>query len=387
MSERTFAVRDRHTGHPARLRVADGRILALDNLTGEGHGRPVLLPALVDIQVNGYAAVDFQRDTCTADELARAANGLAAAACGRFLLTLITDHWPKLLARLRHYRQLRLASPILRQRIAGWHLEGPFLNPKPGFHGAHPPECMEAPTAAHWAALKAEVGDEPVLVTLAPEWPGAPEAIRAARAHGFHVWLGHSDATTAELAAAVEAGATGFTHLGNGCPGELHRHDNIIFRVLDETRLRASLIPDGIHVSPMLFRLMHRLLPDAQIAYTTDAMAAGGAGPGTYDLAGLRVEVGADGVVRQPGKSNYAGSSLAPLEGIRRAARMLRRDPAEVWRYFSDHPARFVGLGDGLAPGDPADFCLLHEEPDVWRLELHFTDQPVRTVEWPKAEG
>ena len=120
---------------------------------------------------------------------------------------------------------------------------------------------------------------------------------------------------------------------------------------------------------------------------STDSGAAGGAGPGTYDLAGIKVAVGADGVVRQPGKSNYAGSSLAPLEGIRRAARMLRRDPAGVWRYFSDHPARFVGLGDGLAPGDPSDFCLLHDDPDVWRIELHFTDQPVRTVEWPKAEG
>jgi N-acetylglucosamine-6-phosphate deacetylase len=385
MSARVFEVRDRRTGRAARLRTAAGRIVSVDTENTAGTGRPLLLPALVDIQVNGYAGIDFQRDTCTAAELHRAADGLVAAACGRFLLTLITDHWPRLLARLRHYRQLRLASPVLRQRIAGWHLEGPFLNPKPGFHGAHPPECMEAPTAAHWTALKAEVGDEPVLLTIAPEWPGAPAAIRAARAHGFHVWLGHSDATATELAAAVEAGAAGFTHLGNGCPGELHRHDNIIFRVLDETRLRASLIPDGIHVSPVLFRLLHRLLPDDQIAYTTDAMAAAGAGPGTYDLAGLRVEVGVDGIVRQPGKSNYAGSSLAPLDGIRRAAAMLRRAPHEVWRYFADHPARFVGLGDGLASGDPAEFCLLHEEPDAWRIDLHFTDQPVREVRWPKA--
>lgn len=374
---------DHHTGRVVRLTCVDDRIQTIEPLgTGAG-GRPRLLPPLVDIQVNGYAGVDFQRDDCTAAELERAVDGLVAAACGRFLLTLITNRWDRMLARLRHYQALRAASPRLHRRIAGWHLEGPFMSPKPGFHGAHPPECMEAPSVEKMHELKAIVGDEPVLLTMAAEWPEAPDAIRAARALGFHVWLGHTDATAEQIAATISAGAEGYTHLGNGCPAELHRHDNIIFRVLDEPRLRASLIPDRIHVSPVLFRLMHQVLGRARLCYTTDAMAAAGAGPGTYDLAGMKVEVGADGVVRQPGKANYAGSSLAPLEGIRRAAAMLRRAPVDVWDYFSTQPAEFVGLVPALTVGGPADFCLLSKLDGATRIEIHFTGEPVREVTWP----
>jgi N-acetylglucosamine-6-phosphate deacetylase len=373
---------DPRSGRAVRLTTLDGKITALEPLAQGPAGLPVLLPPLVDIQVNGYAGVDFQRDDCTAAELERAAEGLAAAACGRFLLTFITNRWDRMLARLRHYQALRAASPRLRRRIAGWHLEGPFMSPQPGFHGAHPPECMEAPSAARMHELKAVVGDEPTLLTMAPEWPEAPAAIRVARELGFHVWLGHTDATAEQIAAAVAAGAEGFTHLGNGCPAELHRHDNIIFRVLDEPRLRASLIPDRIHVSPVLFRLMHQVLGEARICYTTDAMAAAGAGPGTYDLAGMRVEVGADGIVRQPGKANYAGSSLAPLEGIRRAAAMLRQTPLEVWPFFSTQPAAFMGLPSALSVGAPADYCLLHETAAGVRIEIHLVGEPVREVVW-----
>jgi hypothetical protein len=176
---------------------------------GGDRGLPVLLPPLVDIQVNGYAGVDFQRDDCTVAELERAATGLAEAACSRCLLTLITNRWPGCWRALRHYQALRAASPLLQRRIAGWHLEGPFMSPRPGFHGAHPPEHMEPPSAARMHELKAIVGDEPTLLTMAPEWPEAPAAIRVARSLGFRVWLGHTDATAEQIDAAIDAGAEG----------------------------------------------------------------------------------------------------------------------------------------------------------------------------------
>ena len=383
----TVEALDHRTGQAVRLTSSDGRIKSVVPLGGVApDGLPVLLPPLVDIQINGFAGVDFQNDTCTGADLERAANGLAAAACSRFLLTLITDRWDRMLARLKNYRTLRAASPLLVRRIAGWHLEGPFMSATPGFHGAHPPEFMVAPTPARLCEIKALTGDDPVLITLAPEWAEAPEAIRCARELGFHVWLGHTDATAEQLAAAVAAGAEGYTHLGNGCPPQLHRHDNIVFRVLDEAGLRASVIPDRIHVSPMLFRLFHRALDPARICYTTDAISAGGAGPGIFPLAGMKVEVGPDGIVRQPGKANYAGSSLAPLEGVRRAAEMLRRNPQAVWDFFSTQPEKFIGLSPALAEGAPADFCLLREEGKGTRVEIHFAGEATREVVWPGAE-
>ena len=375
---------DHRTGNVVRLTCTDGKIKSLESLAAAAAGLPVLLPPLVDIQINGFAGVDFQNDTCTRADVERAANGLAGAACSRFLLTLITDRWDRMLARLKNFRALRAASPLLTHRIAGWHMEGPFMSPTQGFHGAHPPEFMVAPTAERLRELKAVAGSDPVLITLAPEYAEAPAAIRRARELGFRVWLGHTDATAEQLAAAVAAGAEGYTHLGNGCPPQWHRHDNIAFRVLDDPALRVSIIPDRIHVSPMLFRLFHRALDEARICYTTDAISAGGAGPGIYPLAGMKVEVGADGIVRQPGKANYAGSSLAPLEGVRRAAEMLRRKPQSVWDFFSTQPAKFMGLPPSLVAGAPADFCLLRETSTGTRIEIHFAGEAAREVVWTR---
>ena len=378
----TFDAIHHVTGQPVRLTCGDGTITSLEPGKTAGAGWPVLLPPLVDIQINGFAAVDFQNDACTRADVERAANGLAAAACSRFLLTLITDRWDRMLERLKNFRALRASSPLLQRRIAGWHMEGPFMSATPGFHGAHPPEFMVAPTAQRMRELKAITGDDPVLVTLAPEWPEAPDAIRCARQLGFRVWLGHTDATAEQVGAAVAAGAEGYTHLGNGCPPQWHRHDNIAFRVLDDSRLRVSIIPDRIHVSPMLFRLFHRALDETRICYTTDAISAGGAGPGVYPLAGMKVEVGADGIVRQPGKANYAGSSLAPLEGVRRAAEMLRRSPESVWNFLSNQPAKFIGLAPGLIAGAPADFCLMYKGTTGTRIEIHLAGEAVREVVW-----
>src|SRR5262249_27448287 len=145
------------------------------------------------------------------------------------------------------------------------------------------------------------------------------------------------------------AGATGFTHLANGCPRELDRHDNIIWRVLETSGLIVSLIPDQIHVSSALFRLIHRLVDANSIYYTTDAMAAAGSSPGRYSLGRVGVEVGADGIVRQPGKTNFAGSSLRPIDGVFRAAQMLNRPWQEIWNGFSTIPARLMGLDSEIA--------------------------------------
>src|SRR5207247_8189697 len=125
-------------------------------------------------------------------------------------------------------------------------------------------------------------------------------AIALAVSLGIKISLGHTNASAEILRQAIEAGATGFTHLGNACPRELPRHDNILWRVLDARGLTISLIADGIHVSPALFRLLHRVLDAATIFYTTDAMAAAGAPPGRYAIGALQLEVGPDQIVRQP---------------------------------------------------------------------------------------
>jgi N-acetylglucosamine-6-phosphate deacetylase len=355
------------TRQPLRVRWASGIITHLEPVA-----RPAeevwIAPPLFDVQVNGYAGVDFQRDQLTTEDLLRAVRALRADGCATFLLTLITDEWSQLTARLRHLVAVRAASDELKSAIAGWHIEGPFLSPEPGFHGAHDPALMLDPSPEHIRELRAITGDDPLLLTLAPERSGALDAINLATSLGIKISLGHTNASAGVLAQAVQAGATIFTHLANGCPRELDRHDNILWRVLETPGLTPSLIPDGIHVSPTPFRLLHRALNEA-VFYTTDAMAAAGAPPGRYTIGKLAVEVGADQIVRQPGKTNFAGSALRPVDGVLRAVEMLQCPWPEVWRRFSETPAKLLGCWRELAVGERATFCVVRENEAASRLK------------------
>ncbi|MBI4323733.1 MAG: N-acetylglucosamine-6-phosphate deacetylase [Chloroflexi bacterium] len=357
------------TRQPVCVRWQAGRFTRLETA---GHPPPDLwiAPPLVDLQVNGFAGIDFQQDHLTPDDLQVATRGLHRSGCGRYLLTLITDAWPGLMARLSHLRNLRSGSAWLQSAIAGWHIEGPFLSAEPGYCGAHDSTVMIDPTPAHIRELRDVTGLDPVLLTLAPERSGSLAAIALADSLGIRVSLGHSNASAAVLQQAVRAGATGFTHLGNACPKELDRHDNILWRVFETAGLTVGLIADGVHVSPALFRLAHRVIRKESLYYTTDAMAAAGAPPGRYTIGRLELEVGADQVVRQPGRTNFAGSALCPIDGVFRAAQMLNSPWQEVWDRFARQPAEFMALPGRLEVGQPADFCLLKLEGENQMAEL-----------------
>jgi len=291
---------------------------------------------------------------------------------------LITDEWTKLTSRLRHLKELREQSAELQAAIAGWHIEGPFLSTEPGFHGAHDPGLMCDPTPQHIRELRSITENDPLLLTVAPERSRAIEAIELAVSRGIKISLGHTNASAENLLRAVKAGASSFTHLANGCPRELDRHDNILWRVLETPDLMVSLIPDRIHVSPILFRIIERHLTWHWIYYVSDAMSAAGMAPGRYSLGKLELEVGEDQVVRQPGKPLFAGSALRPIDGVFRAAEMLECTWQEVWPRFSEVPARLMGLKNELLIGGRADFCALKmaSKTKLAELRTHAAGQP-----------
>ncbi|MBI1840873.1 MAG: N-acetylglucosamine-6-phosphate deacetylase [Verrucomicrobia bacterium] len=322
-------------------------------------------PGLVDLQVNGFSGIDFQSEQpITTEGLLHACEGLREAGCLRFLLTLITDDWDRLLERLRHLRTVRATHPALTRMVAGWHVEGPFLSDRPGFHGAHDPSLMRDPSPELIGALRRALGTDPVLLTLAPERKGAVESIGAAVALGMRVSLGHTDASSECLAAAVAAGATGFTHLGNGCPQLLDRHDNVLWRALDQPGLTIGLIPDGFHVPPTPFRVMHRAAGSDRVFYVTDAMSAAGAPPGRYPLKDQMLEVGMDQIVRRPGSAQFAGSALRPVEGVFRAAAMLGESWRQSWLRFSRSPAEWMKLPSPGTAEPPQEGCIVTTAPD-----------------------
>jgi N-acetylglucosamine-6-phosphate deacetylase len=351
------------TRQPVRFRWNDRQVVSLTEAPETQASNLWIAPSLFDLQINGYAGIDFQQDQAALPDLLKAARKLRADGCSRWLLTLITEDWTKLMARLRRFREIRAQSPELQSAIVGWHIEGPFLSAQAGFAGAHRAAVMCDPSPGHIVELRQTAGPDPVLLTLAPERKGSAEAIKRAVALGIKVSLGHTNASAEQLRDAVSAGATGFTHLGNGCPRELDRHDNILWRVLDAQGLTVSFIVDGVHVSPPLLRLAHRALPPDRIYYTTDAMAAAGSPPGRYRIGHLEVEVGPDKIVRQPGSPLFAGSALRPLEGVQRASAILGKPWQETWAHFSDVPNRFLGMEAGIKEGRPATFCLLRVTP------------------------
>ena len=290
---------------------------------------------LFDFQVNGFGGVDFQRPGLTRDELRTGIAALRAEGANRFFLTLITDEIDALCRKLENVERLRATDPAIRDAVVGYHLEGPWLNPADGFRGAHPAAPMHGPRPGEIERLQSAAAGRLRLVTLAPECAGGIEAIAELRRREIHVSLGHTDASEEQIDAAIAAGARFCTHLGNGTPLFLPRHDNVIQRLLARDELTACFIPDGRHVPPAVLRNFVRAKPVNRTLFTTDAMAGAGAGPGRYTLGELPVEVGTDGVARQPGGGGFAGSTLTPADGVRRTAQYLQLTEAEAARLWS----------------------------------------------------
>ena len=286
--------------------------------------------SLFDLQVNGFAGVDFQHSELSLTDLRSAVDALRAHETHRIFLTLISDEPDALSRQFERIEEFRKADPLIAETICGYHLEGPFLNPGDGFRGAHPGHVQRAPDLAIFERIQSAAGGNLRLLTLAPEWPGSAEFIGEIVRQGVVVSLGHTDASESEIDAAIHAGATLCTHLGNGVPQMLPRHDNIVQRLLARDELTACFIPDGVHLPPFALRNFFRAKPAGKAILTTDAMAAAAAPPGRYTLGAIEVE-SRDGAVRAPGSANLAGSCLTPDRGVANAAR---------WRGISDDEAR-----------------------------------------------
>lgn len=299
---------------------------------------------LFDFQINGFGGVDFQSDALTLAELERAVAALRRHGVGGIFATLITENADSLCRRLENFEKFCAASPHVAAMICGYHVEGPWLNPEPGYRGAHPADAMHAPSLAEFERLQSAASGRVRLITLAPEWPESPECIAAMTKAGVHISLGHTNASNEQIDAAIHAGARFVTHLGNGCPLELHRHDNVVQRLLARDELTACLIPDGVHLPPFVLKNFFRAKPPGKVLFTTDAMSGAAAGVGRFKIGRLEIEVGPDRVARQPGGKGFAGSTLTPDEGVRRCADFLGLTLDDAAGLWSDAPTAAFGV-------------------------------------------
>jgi N-acetylglucosamine-6-phosphate deacetylase len=293
---------------------------------------------LFDLQVNGFAGIDFNAETIDTDRLDHALEAMLATGVTACLPTLITAPADVLAARFialdRAVAQSRL-GPIM---VPGYHLEGPFLNPAEGYAGCHPANAMSAPDEALVERLSRDLSRPILLVTIAPELPESERFISAMISTGRVVAIGHSAADTATVARAAQAGARLSTHLGNGLPQTLHKVENPLFAQLAEDRLSASFIADGIHLPLHALKVMLRSKGLERSILVTDAVSAAATRPGLYPFAAMSVEHAADGSVRLPGSRYLAGSALTLDSAVRNLVTWELATPDQALRMASRNP-------------------------------------------------
>lgn len=299
-------------------------------------------PGLIDLQVNGYAGVDFNDAGLTADALDHALAAMREAGVGLCLPTLITATDDELGSRFAALDRAVAHSRLGPAMVPGFHLEGPFLNPSPGSAGCHPPAAMGPARPELLAWLQAGLQRPILLITLAPEVAGAVDFIRAARAQGKLVALGHTLASAADISAAVAAGAGLSTHLGNAISAPVHKFANPLMAQLAEDGLTASFIADGTHIPRAALRVFLRAKTLSRSILVTDATAAAAAPVGMHDFAGMRIERTADGSVRVPGEPTLAGSALCLDQAVRNLVAWGLAEPRAAIALAADQPAKLL---------------------------------------------
>jgi len=305
------------------------------------------MPAPLDLQLNGYRGLDFGADDLSQERLAGICRAYRADGGGRFLATVITDSLSVLEHRIGALADCLEADATIRDTVAGIHVEGPFISAERGFVGAHPPEhaCEATPRAME--RLLAAGRGHVRMVTLAPERDPGFRTISLLASRGVLVAAGHCDPSLGLLREACAAGLSCFTHLGNGCPHLLPRHDNILHRVLACEELPfVTLIADGVHLPPFLLGAMLRWLGPDRAIVVSDATAAAGMGMGTFQLGGQTVVVGEDGAAWSADRTHLFGST-ATLFQLRRVLADVGQTAAAIDRLLAINPARALAAAAG----------------------------------------
>jgi N-acetylglucosamine-6-phosphate deacetylase len=327
-------------------------------------------PGLTDLQVNGYAGVDFNDAELTADAMDHALAAMRAANVTTCLPTLITADEATLTARLTALDTTIAASRLGPAMVPGFHLEGPFLNPAPGYTGCHPPDAMIVPDPAVLARMTKTLRRPVLLLTLAPEQPGAIPLIAWARARGMIVAMGHTAADHTTTLRAANAGVTLSTHLGNALPQPQPKFHGPLMAQLAADALHASFIADGIHIPPDALKVMLRAKTPSRSILITDATSAAAAPPGMYRFAGMTIQRTADGAARLLDTASLAGSALTLDQAVRNLVAWKLADPAIALTMASTNPNAL------LAPACAHHRITLPSTQVTWTADLQPATRP-----------
>jgi len=326
-------------------------------LTGDSREVNFIAPGWIDLQVNGFAGVDYNRPDTPPEEIARSIETLFSTGVTRFFPTVITGPPDAMRGALRNLAGAKESLPE-GEAIEGLHVEGPHISTEDGPRGAHPRQWVRQPDLDEFRRWQDASRGQVKIVTLAPEWPEAPRYIEAIVSRGVVAAIGHTDASRAQIADAVSAGATLSSHLGNGAHTLLRRHPNYLWEQLAEDRLMASFIVDGIHLDGSFLKVALRAKGIERSILVTDAATPAGAAPGRYRMGELDLELKPDGRVVLAGQNRLAGSGLRMDRGVQNLVKLAGLPLAAAIRMATVNPAsaaKITGRTAGLVAGERAD--------------------------------
>ncbi len=344
----TLTARRYDTGEAVRLQLRHGRIesiLPAGVSAAEAEALPFVGPGLFDIQVNGFNGIWFCSEQLTCDDVENVIAAYVQQGITRCFPTLITTSCEAIEHGLSTIRKAREKSDLVRNVVAGCHVEGPFISAVDGPRGAHPLAHVRPADMSEFQRWQQAAGGLVKLVTLAPEVPNAVDFIRQVSAEGVVISIGHTAASSETIRKAIDQGARLGTHLGNGCAGLVPRHDNIFWPQLADDRLTCSIIADGWHVPATMLKCILRCKTLERLVLTSDVSGFGGCKPGRYSTGEISVDVLPDGRIVVAGQTQFlAGSGATTGECVAHFMRACSISLRDAWSLASTSPARLMKI-------------------------------------------
>lgn len=354
------------------LSTSTGKISGINRLDKEGGDSKIYVaPGLIDVQINGYMGVDFSGPDLSVEGIRMATKALWKVGVTSYFPTIITSDFKRMKKNFAILAQAQ-KDPEIGASIPGFHLEGPYISPLPGFRGAHLEKYIKNPDWEEFQELQRAANNGIKLITLAPELEGAIPFIRNCVAQGITVALGHHNGSAKDIERAIDAGAKMATHLGNGCANEINRHHNPLWPQLADDRITPSIIADGFHLTKEEVRSFYKVKGPDKTILVSDALDLAGLPPGEYTR-GERTLLLTPNVVKLP-KENVLAGAASPISAcvgvmmdytqctLKEAVQMASTNPAELF---------FLKELGGIGQGKRADLILFRLEDN--KMVVHKT--------------
>ena len=353
------------TGDWIRVHIANDRVEAVERVAPEGRqgeesgNEPYLCPGFIDLQLNGFAGIDYSSPGLGRAEIEKVIRAVGVSGTVRHLATIVTGSRGGIAESCAAIAKARRESVLARTAVVGIHIEGPYISPQDGPRGAHDKKYVRNPDYGEFREWQEAAEGAIRIVTLAPETEGALDFIKRVTADGVIASIGHTAAPPETIRDAVDAGARLSTHLGNGSGASLPRLRNFIWSQLAEDRLSASIIADGFHLPDEVLRVFARAKEMERLILVSDAAFLAGSPPGPRSWGDISVEVHADGHLSLRGTEFLAGAGHLLDRGIARFAAATKASLRDTVALCTANPARLIGLPretTDFIPGSPA--CL-----------------------------